>query len=242
MPNLVDFLSMLFFPPPTRFLNAKPGRKGAPESADARREMPARSTAETDEEYVCCFCEYDLFFGSEQAMDKAVRRRKKVLDRRQKAQEKAKGVMAGKGLRSETKSTGDGGDSEDDERCAGGEKCRCAEMRAQEGREQSDDADSRGIEDTASDEGEDDSGGVGHAEADDTDHALRNPNPRHEEDDSGWVGHARDDGTDHSPPELREEDFASPTTHSPATPSHTDSAEDARRTLPNVGTFELDEA
>lgn len=149
MPNLVDFLSMLFFPPPTRFLNAKPGRKDVG-AEGRRRETAARPGADpTDEEYVCCFCEYDLFFGSDQAMDKAVRRRKKVLERRQKAQEKAKGVMAGKGLRTKSKSGGgDGGDSEDDERCTGGEKCRCAEMRAQEAREQSDDADSRGIEDT----------------------------------------------------------------------------------------------
>jgi hypothetical protein len=157
MPNLVDFLSMLFFPPPTRFLNAKPGRKDA--GAEVRRREPAARPGadQTDEEYVCCFCEYDLFFGSDQAMYKAVRRRKKVLERRQKAQEKAKGVMAGKGLGRKSKSGGDGGDSEDDDRCTGGEKCRCAEMRAQEAREQSDDADSRGIEDT----GYKDSGWIG---------------------------------------------------------------------------------
>jgi hypothetical protein len=151
MPNLVDFLSMLFFPPPTRFLNSKPRRsEDETQGKPARRREPARPSAEaTDEEYVCCFCEYDLFFGSEQAMDKAVRRRKKVLERRQKAQEKAAGLIAGRGLRSKP-ARGDG-DPDDDERCAGGEQCRCAEIRAQEG--QSRDADSRGIEDTYSDEG-----------------------------------------------------------------------------------------
>lgn len=81
-------------------------------------------------------------------MDKAVRRRKKVLERRQKAQEKAAGLIAGRGLRSKPAR----GESED-ERCAGGEQCRCAEIRSQEGRNR--DADSRGIEDTYSDEGDD---------------------------------------------------------------------------------------
>lgn len=82
-------------------------------------------------------------------MDKAVRRRKKVLERRQKAQEKAAGLIAGRGMR--TKPARGDGNAEDDERCAGGEQCRCAEIRAREG--QSRDADSRGIEDTYSDEG-----------------------------------------------------------------------------------------
>lgn len=64
-------------------------------------------------------------------MFKAIDRRKKVIERRQKAQEKAKGVMAGKGLRPKSKkSGGDGDETEDDERCTGGEHCRCAEVRS----------------------------------------------------------------------------------------------------------------
>ncbi|KAJ9107668.1 hypothetical protein QFC21_001128 [Naganishia friedmannii] len=135
MPNLVDMLATLFFPPPTRFLNSrprKPDSTGQQSGANQQKPAPSRPiTDPTDEEYVCSLCEYDLFFGSEQAMFKAIDRRKKVLERRQKAQEKAKGVMAGKGLRTRNKkSGGDGDETEDDDRCAGGDQCHCAEIRA----------------------------------------------------------------------------------------------------------------
>ncbi|KAJ9115922.1 hypothetical protein QFC22_005065 [Naganishia vaughanmartiniae] len=136
MPNLVDMLATLFFPPPTRFLNSrprKPDSTGQPSQSNQQKSAPSRPLADpADDEYVCSLCEYDLFFGTEQAMFKAIDRRKKVIERRQKAQEKAKGVMAGKGLRPKSKKGGggDGGDTEDDERCAGGEQCRCAEIRA----------------------------------------------------------------------------------------------------------------
>lgn len=235
MPNLVDFLSMLFFPPPTRFLNAKPGRKESSGANGRRRETPRPAADPTDEEYVCCFCEYDLFFGSDQAMDKAVRRRKKVLERRQKAQEKAKGVMAGKGLRGKGKSTGgDGGESEDDERCAGGEKCRCAEMRAQAARE---DADSRGIEDTGSEEG-DDTGWVGPEGSEDgTEDTPRGANGGRHLRGSGWIGadEGRDDDAGHSARTSRG-DVA--TTGNASTPLLVD--EGAHKGLPKVDTFDVD--
>ncbi|GHJ90235.1 hypothetical protein NliqN6_6637 [Naganishia liquefaciens] len=241
MPNLVDFLSMLFFPPPTRFLNANTGTKDTTH-ADGRRRETARPAAETtEEEYVCCFCEYDLFFGSEQAMFKAVRRRKKVLERRQKAQEKAKGVMAGKGLRTKSKSTGDdGGESEDDERCAGGEKCRCAEMRQQGSCE---DADSRGIEDTGSDQGEDDDTGYtgsvrGHVgsedRAEDMPRHVADPEPEFR--DAGWI---RADEVGQHP------GYASRTACGDNSILRTGSAPlsvaDTQRALPDVETFDLEE-
>lgn len=236
MPNIVDFLSMLFFPPPTRFLNARSGHKETSDAAGRRRETPRPAADPTDEEYVCCFCEYDLFFGSDQAMDKAVRRRKKVLERRQKAQEKAKGVMAGKGLRGKSKSTGgDGGESDDDERCAGGEKCRCAEMRAQAARE---DADSRGIEDTGSEEG-DDTGWVGHAGSEDgTEDCPRDANGERHLCDSTWIG-ANEGGEDdagHPARTLRGDVATAGNVPTPLPVDHS-----AHKGLPEVDTFDVDE-
>ncbi|KAJ9108560.1 hypothetical protein QFC19_002276 [Naganishia cerealis] len=152
MPNLVDILSMLFFPPPTRFLNSKPQRSDSKQSVQTLQQKSGQNRPASDpadEEYVCSLCEYDLFFGSEQAMFRAIDRRKKVLERRQKAQEKAKGVMAGKGLRPKSKKGDDDDETEDDERCAGGEQCRCAEIRAGDSQDMGNDADSRGLEDTS---------------------------------------------------------------------------------------------
>lgn len=118
---------MLFFPPPTRFLNARPGGKQPKEN-----EIAANS-----DEYVCCFCEYDLFYGSEALMEKTIRRRKKVLERRSKASAKARNVVDGKGLNPKTKTAAGSAAGtetaevdEDGVPCAGGDDCRCDEIRA----------------------------------------------------------------------------------------------------------------
>lgn len=57
-------------------------------------------------------------------MDKAIRRRKKLLERKEKYNEKAKGVVDGKGLgkKQPVKAESD---------CEGGDACRCAEIRAE---------------------------------------------------------------------------------------------------------------
>ncbi len=57
-------------------------------------------------------------------MDKAIRRRKKLLDRREKVHEKAKGVVDGKGM-------GKKKPAKVESDCEGGDACRCAEIRAE---------------------------------------------------------------------------------------------------------------
>jgi len=44
------------------------------------------------------FCEYQLFYGDEQAYRRAIRNRKKILKRRRRARERAAAAAAGGGL------------------------------------------------------------------------------------------------------------------------------------------------
>jgi hypothetical protein len=126
-------LNLLFFPPPTRFLNARPGKPGSAnvgtdQLGSSASDAPEGTTQPTDvanDEYICCFCEYDLFFGSAASLDKGIRRRKKLLERREKVHEKAKGVVDGKGLGQGTKKQ-----QKVESDCEGGDACRCAEIRA----------------------------------------------------------------------------------------------------------------
>src|SRR5690349_6307777 len=80
--TLPDMLNLLFFPPPTRFLNARPGKPGSAnlgsdQLGSSAPDAPEGTTQPTDaanDEYICCFCEYDLFFGSAASLDKGIRR------------------------------------------------------------------------------------------------------------------------------------------------------------------------
>lgn len=46
-------------------------------------------------EWICAYCEYELFYGGDEEYRRAVRRRKKILKRRQRARERAaRGVAA----------------------------------------------------------------------------------------------------------------------------------------------------
>jgi hypothetical protein len=48
------------------------------------------------DEYLCAFCEYELFFGEESLFAKCIRRRKRVLKVRKRAQERARKGVGGK--------------------------------------------------------------------------------------------------------------------------------------------------
>ncbi|KAF8880180.1 hypothetical protein BD779DRAFT_1549831 [Infundibulicybe gibba] len=47
------------------------------------------------EEWICAFCEYDLFYGDEQEYRRAIRNRKKILQRRRRARERAAAAASG---------------------------------------------------------------------------------------------------------------------------------------------------
>lgn len=60
---------------------------------------PLIQLTQPSEEWICAFCEYDLFYGNDVAYRRAVRSRKKILRRRRRARERAaaaaSGVVAG---------------------------------------------------------------------------------------------------------------------------------------------------
>lgn len=100
------------------FLSARP---------DSSRTRPS------EDEYICCFCEYDLFYGSEARRKAAIRKRKQELKRKEIIKNKAKNVAEGKGKNNEESEYegGDGeeegeGDGDDDIECQDGGYGKCS--------------------------------------------------------------------------------------------------------------------
>ncbi|KAE9390447.1 hypothetical protein BT96DRAFT_959787 [Gymnopus androsaceus JB14] len=84
-------------PFPLRFLSAEiPPRRGKRSSSRTRAQAQAQQSLNNPaDEWVCVFCEYELFFGDDGEYRKAVRRRKSVLKRRRRARERAAAAASG---------------------------------------------------------------------------------------------------------------------------------------------------
>ncbi|THH32478.1 hypothetical protein EUX98_g1747 [Antrodiella citrinella] len=81
----------LISPLPLRFLTADvPPRRRSKSTAP-----PVSSLSNPAEEWICPFCEYDLFFGDDSALQRATRSRKKILRRRRRARERAAAAASG---------------------------------------------------------------------------------------------------------------------------------------------------
>lgn len=79
-------------PLPLRFLSAEiPARR----RKRSQGTQPTAQIANPSEEWICAFCEYELFYGDEQDYRRAVRHRKKILRRRRRAQERAAAAASG---------------------------------------------------------------------------------------------------------------------------------------------------
>lgn len=94
-------LSSLLSPHPLRFLSAEipsSRRRKSSQQQQAAAAAAGQSPSNPNDEWICAFCEYDLFYSEEQSIYKrAVRKRKKILKRRQRARERAAAAAAGKG-------------------------------------------------------------------------------------------------------------------------------------------------
>lgn len=89
-----------------RLLSARPQRKTAPLPGVTSSTQPIRPA---EDDYVCCFCEMALFFGTEKARKRAIRSIRAELRRKEVIKKKAKNVAEGKG------SFRDDDDDDDDE-------------------------------------------------------------------------------------------------------------------------------
>ncbi|KAF7317663.1 hypothetical protein MKEN_00853900 [Mycena kentingensis (nom. inval.)] len=87
------------WPLPLRFLSAElPAGKGRGKNANAPPPAaPAAGESLTNpgDEWICAFCEYQLFYGDDQAFRHAVKNRKKILRRRKRARDRAAAAASG---------------------------------------------------------------------------------------------------------------------------------------------------
>lgn len=80
-------------PLPLRFLSADlPPRRKRSHKVNAQ---PTANLTNPADEWICAFCEYELFYGDEQDYRRAIRQRKKILRRRRRAQERAAAAASG---------------------------------------------------------------------------------------------------------------------------------------------------
>lgn len=94
----------LISPLPLRFLAADvPPRR---RSKSDRNVTPISNLSNPAEEWICPFCEYDLFFGDDSALQRATRSRKKILRRRRRARERAAAAASGQASATTTKNNG----------------------------------------------------------------------------------------------------------------------------------------
>lgn len=88
----------LLTPLPLRFLSAEippRRRKKREEEANTVVAPVAATLTNPGDEWICPFCEYELFYGEEQSYARAVRNRKKILRRRRRARERAAAAASG---------------------------------------------------------------------------------------------------------------------------------------------------
>ncbi|KZT43104.1 hypothetical protein SISSUDRAFT_739523 [Sistotremastrum suecicum HHB10207 ss-3] len=85
----------LLWPLPISFLSADVAPRRNKKAGTAVSNPPSAQLTSPHEEWICAFCEYDLFYGQETNFRKAVRSRKKILGRRRRAREKAAATASG---------------------------------------------------------------------------------------------------------------------------------------------------
>jgi len=79
-------------PPPFRFLSAEiPARRRKKSQGSS---VPTAQLTNPTDEWICPFCEYELFYGSDADYRRGVRNRKKILRRRRRAERAAANVTA----------------------------------------------------------------------------------------------------------------------------------------------------
>lgn len=85
----------LISPLPVRFLSADVPPRRSKAAPTTPAPAPVTALANPTEEWICPFCEYDLFFGDSAAYQRAIASRKKILRRRRRARERAAAAASG---------------------------------------------------------------------------------------------------------------------------------------------------
>nr|XP_018261562.1 uncharacterized protein I303_06000 [Kwoniella dejecticola CBS 10117]OBR83720.1 hypothetical protein I303_06000 [Kwoniella dejecticola CBS 10117] len=107
----------LFNPPSMMFLATRPKRRVT--NSNGEEVFMNMDIRPNEDDFICCFCEYDLYYSTEASRRKAIRRRRKEIKRKELIKSKAKNVAEGKkgSLRHDSESEYDsqGDEYEDDE-------------------------------------------------------------------------------------------------------------------------------
>ncbi|WWC71501.1 uncharacterized protein I206_105459 [Kwoniella pini CBS 10737] len=83
----------LFNPPPIMFLATRPKRRVT--NSNGEEVMMNMDIRPNEDDFICCFCEYDLYYSTEAQRKKAIRRRRKEIKRKELIKSKAKNVAEG---------------------------------------------------------------------------------------------------------------------------------------------------
>ncbi|KAG9031758.1 hypothetical protein FRB95_002363 [Tulasnella sp. JGI-2019a] len=116
-------IAALVSPLPVRFLSADvpdtPSQRRRRRNINPKTNQPYITSSlppvQPELEWICPFCEYDLFFGGEERWRKAVRARKKLLSRRRRARERAAMAASGQSTRGTLKKKHGGEDEGEEE-------------------------------------------------------------------------------------------------------------------------------
>ncbi|KAG8903909.1 hypothetical protein FRB99_002566 [Tulasnella sp. 403] len=104
----------LVSPHPVRFLAAEPNPRPRSKSNGQVKVSSSLPPVQPEDEWICSFCEYSLFYGDEISWKRAIRNRKALLNRRRRARERAAAAASGQG-RALPKKVGGGNESGDEE-------------------------------------------------------------------------------------------------------------------------------
>lgn len=108
-------LKSLISPHPVQFLAAEPKRRSKKSNKEKAKPTVTSSLppVQPADEWICGFCEFNLFYGDDSALRRAVRARKSLLTRRRRARERAAAAASGQGKLLAAAKKGDESDEED---------------------------------------------------------------------------------------------------------------------------------
>ncbi|KAG8909577.1 hypothetical protein FRC00_009851, partial [Tulasnella sp. 408] len=108
-------LKSLISPHPVQFLAAEPKPRSKKSNKENAKPTVTSSLppVQPADEWICSFCEFNLFYGDDAALRRAVRARKSLLTRRRRARERAAAAASGQGKLLAAAKKGDESDEDD---------------------------------------------------------------------------------------------------------------------------------
>ena len=119
----------LLFPPSMAFLSARPASRTRSDDVQVDAAGVAPMTVRpAEDDYLCTFCEYALYYGTEAERKRAIRMRRRELKRKQTIKNRARNVAEGKGKGNLGREEEDEEEWDEEDECEDGDGCtgRCS--------------------------------------------------------------------------------------------------------------------